>query len=184
MKHLQTYTLFERVSKETKLFESVSDDAYEKWLKAKTEYDAKISELKSEYLEGVKQCMFDLTDNFDHTSKVILADNFRPNSGGDLVAKFKFKVTKDRIDEFFDTLEELEETVKSYISQYRRIQVSEISFRGGREGLEGIEGNEVGRLHHQNPYSLKDIRKKVKKEIEGYESYKLNLAGIVISVEI
>ena len=70
MKHLQTYTLFERVSKETKLFESVSDDAYEKWLKAKTEYDAKISELKSEYLEGVKQCMFDLTDNFDHTSKV------------------------------------------------------------------------------------------------------------------
>ena len=62
--------------------------------------------------------------------------------------------------------------------------MSEISFRGGREGLEGIEGNEVGRLYHQNPYSLKDIRKKVKKEIEGYESYKLNLAGIVISVEI
>lgn len=37
MKYLQTY----------KLFESVSDDAYEKWLKAKTEYDAKISELKN-----------------------------------------------------------------------------------------------------------------------------------------
>lgn len=174
MKHLQTY----------KLFESVSDDAYEKWLKAKTEYDAKISELKSEYLEEVKQCMFDLTDSFNHTSKVTLADNFRPNSGGDLVAKFKFKVSKDRIDEFFDTLEGLEETVKSYISQYRRIQVSEISFRGGREGVEDIEGNEVGRIHHQNPYSLKDIKEKIDKEIKGYESYKLNLAGIIISVEI
>lgn len=174
MKYLQTY----------KLFESVSDDAYEKWIKAKTEYDAKISELKSEYLEGVKQCMFDLTDNFDHTSSVRLDKDFRPDSGGDLVAKFKFKVTKDRIDEFFDTLEGLEETVKSYISQYRRIQVSEISFRGGREGLEGIEGNELGRLYRQHAYSLKDIRERVKKEIEGYESYKLNLAGIIIVVEI
>lgn len=174
MRYLKTY----------KLFESVSDDAYEKWISAKTEYDAKISELKAEYLEGVKQCMFDLTDNFNHTSSVTLDKDFRPNSGGDLVAKFKFKVSKDRIDEFFDTLEGLEETVKSYISQYRRIQVSEISFRGGREGVEDIEGNEVGRLYHQNPYSLKDIRKKVKKEIEGYESYKLNLAGIVIEVEI
>ena len=174
MKHLQTF----------KLFESVSDDAYEKWIKAKTEYDAKISELKSEYLEGVKQCMFDLTDNFDNTSSVKLDKDFRPNSGGDLVAKFKFKVTRDRIDEFFDTLDGLEETVKSYISQYRRIQVSEISFRGGREGLEGIEGNELGRLYRQHAYSLKDIREKVKKEIEGYESLKLNLAGIIIVVEI
>ena len=174
MKYLQTY----------KLFESVSDDAYEKWIKAKTEYDAKISELKSEYLEGVKQCMFDLTDNFDHTSSVTLDKDFRPDSGGDLVAKFKFKVTKDRIDEFFDTLEGLEETVKSYISQYRRIQVSEISFRGGREGLEGIEGNELGRLYRQHAYSLRDIRDRVKKEIEGYESYKLKLAGIIIVVEI
>ncbi len=174
MRYLQTY----------KLFESVSDDAYEKWIKAKTEYDAKISELKSEYLEAVKQCMFDLTDSFNHTSSVTLDKDFRPDSGGDLVAKFKFKVTKDRIDEFFDTLEGLEETVKSYISQYRRIQVSEISFRGGREGVEDIEGNEVGRFHHQHRYSLKDIREKVKKEIDGYESYKLNLAGVVIEVEI
>ena len=174
MKYLQTY----------KLFESVSDDAYEKWIKAKTEYDAKISELKSEYLEGVKQCMFDLTDSFNHTSSVTLDKDFRPDSGGDLVAKFKFKVPKDRIDEFFDTLEGLEETVKSYISQYRRIQVSEISFRGGREGLEGIEGNELGRLYRQHAYSLRDIRDRVKKEIEGYESYKLNLAGTIIVVEI
>jgi len=174
MKHLQTY----------KLFESVSDDAYEKWIKAKTEYDAKISELKSEYLEAVKQCMFDLTDSFNHTSSVTLDKDFRPDSGGDLVAKFKFKVTKDRIDEFFDTLEGLEETVKSYISEYRRIQVSEISFRGGREGLEGIEGNELGRLYRQHAYSLRDIRDRVKKEIEGYESYKLKLAGIIIVVEI
>jgi len=128
--------------------------------------------------------MFDLTDNFDNTSSVKLDKDFRPNSGGDLVAKFKFKVTRDRIDEFFDTLDGLEETVKSYISQYRRIQVSEISFRGGREGLEGIEGNEVGRFHHQNSYSLKEIREKIEKEIKGYESYKLKLAGIIIVVEI
>lgn len=174
MRYLQTY----------KVFESVSDDPYEKWIKAKTEYDTKISELKSEYLEGVKQCMFDLTDSFDNTSSVTLDKDFRPNSGGDLIAKFKFKVTRDRIDEFFDTLEGLEDTVKSYISQYRRILVDSISFRGGRGGVEEIEGNEVGRLYHKHAYSLKDIREKVDNEIKGYESYKLNLAGIVIEVEI
>ena len=169
MRYLQTY----------KLFESVSDDAYDKWIKAKTEYDAKISELKAEYLEGVKQCMFDLTDPFDHTSSVTLDKDFRPNSGGDLVAKFKFKVPTNRIDEFFDTLEEMEETVKSYISEYRRIQISYISFRGG--------------LYRQNAYSLKDIRERIEQEIKKYESDKLNLvksdakveiAGVVIEVEI
>ena len=160
MRYLQTY----------KLFESVSDDAYDKWIKAKTEYDVKISELKAEYLEGVKQCMFDLTDSFNHTSSVTLDKDFRPNSGGDLVAKFKFKVPTNRIDEFFDTLEEMEETVKSYISEYRRIQISSISFRG-----------EVNR---QNAYSLKDIRESIEQEIKKYESDKLNLAGVVIEVEI
>ena len=169
MRYLQTY----------KLFESVSDDAYDKWIKAKTEYDAKISELKAEYLEGVKQCMFDLTDSFNHTSSVTLDKDFRPNSGGDLVAKFKFKVPTNRIDEFFDTLEEMEETVKSYISEYRRIQISYISFRGG--------------LYRQNAYSLKDIRERIEQEIKKYESDKLNLvksdakveiAGVVIEVEI
>lgn len=160
MRYLQTY----------KLFESVSDDAYDKWIKAKTEYDVKISELKAEYLEGVKQCMFDLTDSFNHTSSVTLDKDFRPNSGGDLVAKFKFKVPTNRIDEFFDTLEEMEETVKSYISEYRRIQISYISFRGG--------------LYRQNAYSLKDIRESIEQEIKKYESDKLNLAGVVIEVEI
>ncbi len=174
MRYLQTY----------KLFESVSDDAYEKWLKAKTEYDAKISELKSEYLEEVKQCMFDLTDSFNHTSSVTLADNFRQNSGGDLVAKFKFDVRTEKIDHFFDTLEGLEDTVKSFISQYRRIQISSFSFIGGRNADPWVTRNEVGRFHSQNIYSLKDIREKIHKEIKGYQSYGLNLAGIVITVEI
>ena len=174
MKYLQTY----------KLFESVSDDAYEKWLSAKAEYDAKISELKSEYLEGVKQCMFDLTDSFNHTSSVTLDKDFRPNSGGDLVAKFKFKVPTNRIDEFFDTLEEMGETVKSYISEYRRIQISSISFRGGSGDVQELDGNEVGLMYRQNPYSIKEIREKVEKEVTNYQSKFINMAGIIISVEI
>jgi len=169
MRYLQTY----------KLFESVSDDAYEKWISAKTEYDAKISELKAEYLEGVKQCMFDLTDNFNHTSSVKLSDNFRKNSGGDLVAKIKFDVITDRIDEFFDILEEMEETVKSYISQYRRIQISSVNFMAGDEA-----GSIVGTLYRQNIYSIKEVRKNIKKQIEGYKNHQRVVTGVVIEVEI
>lgn len=173
MKYLQTY----------KLFESISDDAYEKWVSAKTEYDAKISELKKEYLEGVSQCMFDLTDEFNHTSSVKLADNFRQNSGGDLVAKFKFDVKTEKIDHFFDTLEGLEDTVKSFISQYRRIQISSISFIGGNNDDPWSARTEVSRIYKQNIYSLKDIKERVDGEIKKYQS-RLNFAGIVITVEI
>ena len=169
MKYLQTY----------KLFESVSDDAYEKWLSAKTEYDAKISELKSEYLEGVKQCMFDLTDNFNHTSSVTLDKDFRPNSGGDLVAKFRFDVRTDRIDEFFDTLDEMEETVKSFISQYRRIQISSLSFMAGPDSR-----IQLGEMYRQNVYSLNEVKKKIRTQIEGYQGYQRVVTGIVIVVEI
>jgi hypothetical protein len=169
VKHLKTY----------KLFEAVSDDAYEKWISAKTEYDAKISELKAEYLEGVKQCMFDLTDSFNHTSSVTLDKDFRPNSGGDLVAKFKFKFPTNRIDEFFDTLEEMEETVKSFISQYRRIQISSVNFMTGDDGR-----SELGRLYRQNIYSIKEVRTKIKEQIEGYKTYQRVATAVVIEVEI
>ena len=169
MKYLQAY----------KLFESVSDDAYEKWLSAKTEYDAKISELKSEYLEGVKQCMFDLTDNFNHTSSVTLDKDFRPNSGGDLVAKFRFDVRTDRIDEFFDTLEEMEETVKSFISQYRRIQISSVIFMTGDDAR-----IQLGQIYRQSFYSINEVKKKIRAQIEGYQSYQRVVTGIVIVVEI
>lgn len=169
MKYLQTY----------KLFESVSDDAYEKWISAKTEYDAKISELKAEYLEGVKQCMFDLTDNFNHTSSVTLDKDFRPNSGGDLVAKFRFDVRTDRIDEFFDTLDEMEETVKSFISQYRRIQISSVNFMTGDDVR-----IKLGEMYRQNVYSLNEVKKKIRAQIEGYQGYQRVVTGIVIVVEI
>ena len=169
MKYLKTY----------KLFESVSDDAYDKWIKAKTEYDAKISELKSEYLEGVKQCMFDLTDNFNHTSSVTLDKDFRPNSGGDLVAKFKFDVRTDRIDEFFDTLEETGETVKSFISQYRRIQISSVSFMDGPDSR-----IQLGQIYRQSFYSINEVKKNIRAQIEGYQGYQRVVTGIVIVVEI
>jgi hypothetical protein len=123
--------------------------------------------------------MFDLTDSFNHTSSVTLADNFRQNSGGDLVAKFKFKVSKDRIDEFFDTLEEMEETVKSFISQYRRIQISSVNFMTGDD-----RRSELGRLYRQNIYSIKEVRKNIKKQIEGYKTYQRVVTGVVIEVEI
>ena len=52
MRYLQTY----------KLFESVNDDAYEKWVKVKADYDKGIKEIKDEYLKGVSDCLYDLTD--------------------------------------------------------------------------------------------------------------------------
>ena len=86
-----------RYLKKWKLFESISDDAYEKFSKAKSEYNDKIELIKREYLEEVSECMFDLTDEFDNTSSVEIKN-------GNIFAKFNFDVKPDRIDDFFNII--------------------------------------------------------------------------------
>ena len=111
-----------RYLKKWKLFESISDVAYEKFTKAKSEYNDKIEIIKREYLEEVSECMFDLTDEFENKSSVEIKD-------GNILAKFKFDVKPDRIDDFFNIIENLQDLVKSYISEDKRFIISNAEFK-------------------------------------------------------
>jgi hypothetical protein len=142
-----------RYLKTYKLFESVNDDTYEKWIKIKADYDKGVKEVKDEYLKGVSDCLYDLTDYYEYTSKVEIRD-FSKSDGeywkfiGNVVAKFEFKVPIDKVDEFFDTLIELDELVKSHVSKYRRIIVKDFDIQ-------------ITTLHKLEIYSLDDVYSKV-----------------------
>lgn len=143
MRYLQTY----------KLFESVNDDAYEKWTKVKADYDKGVKEVKDEYLKGVSDCLLDLTDYYEYTSEVEIKDFSKSDEEywrfiGNVNAKFKFKVPIDKVEEFMDTLIELDELVKSHISKHRRIVVKifDIVFT---------------RLYRLETYSLENVKSKV-----------------------
>jgi hypothetical protein len=143
VRYLQTY----------KLFESVNDDAYEKWVKVKSDYDKGVQEIKDEYLKGVSDCLYDLTDDYDFTSKVEIIDFSKSNDEywkfmGNLVAKFEFKVPIDKINDFFETLFEIDELVKSHVSRYRRIIVKDFDIQ-------------ITTLHKLEIYSLDDVYSKV-----------------------
>jgi len=143
MKYLQTY----------KLFESVNDDVYEKWTKVKSDYDKGVKEIKDEYLKGVSDCLLDLTDYYEYTSEVEIRDFSKSNEEywrfiGNVVAKFKFEVPIDKINDFFDTLIELDELVKSHVSRYRRILVKDFDIQ-------------ITTLHKLETYSLDDVYSKV-----------------------
>jgi hypothetical protein len=143
VRYLQTY----------KLFESVNDDAYEKWTKVKADYDKGVKEVKDEYLKGVSDCLLDLTDYYEYTSEVEIKDFSKSDEEywrfiGNVNAKFKFKVPIDKVEEFMDTLIELDELVKSHISKHRRIVVKifDIVFT---------------RLYRLETYSLENVKSKV-----------------------
>jgi hypothetical protein len=147
MKHLKKY----------KLFESVNDDAYEKWAKVKADYDKGLKEIKDEYLKGVSECLYDLTDHYDFTSKVEIRDFSKSEEEywkfiGNVIAKFKFEVPIEKFEEFFDTLIELNDLVKSHVSKHRRIIVKQFN----------IQLNGVIRLE---TYSLEDVKSKLMKEL-------------------
>ena len=143
MKHLKTY----------KLFESVNDDAYEKWAKVKSDYDKGVKDIKDEYLKGVSDCLYELTDYYDYTSEVEVRDFSKSDEEywkfiGNIVAKFKFEVPIEKIEEFFDTLIELDELVKSHISKHRRIIVKSFNIQ-------------ITYLHKLEIYSLDMVKSKV-----------------------
>ena len=173
MKHLQTY----------KLFESISDDAYEKFSKAKSEYNDKIELIKREYLEEVSQCMFDLTDGFDHTSSVVIKGF--GDGRGNIFAKFNFDIKPDRIEDFFNTIDDLTDLVKSYISEDKRVIISNVEFKSNNRpdrdpGILG-DGTTITTLHRL-PTEINDTKVKIVTEIERLKNR--NLGTILITLII
>ncbi len=176
MRYLQTY----------KLFESVNDDVYEKWAKVKSDYDKGVKEIKDEYLKGVSDCLHDLTDDYDFTSMVEVKDFSTSDDEywkfiGNVVAKFEFKVPVEKFNDFFNTLIELDELVKSHISQHRRIIVNSIDLR-----IESV-GSTV-KLNKLAIYSLDKVKSslmdtlnepRIKRVIDNYRGVHL-----LIEVEI
>ena len=167
-----------RYLKKWKLFESISDDAYEKFSKAKSEYNDKIELIKREYLEEVSECMFDLTDEFDNTSSVEIKNS-------NIFAKFNFDVKPDRIDDFFNIIEDLQDLAKSYISEDKRFIISNAEFKSNNKpdrdpGILG-DGNTITTLHRL-PNEINDVKVKIIKEIERLNNR--NLGKILITLVI
>ena len=166
MRYLQTY----------KLFESVNDDAYEKWVKVKADYDKGVKEIKDEYLKGVSDCLYELTDYYDYTSKVEVRDFSKSdeeywNFIGNVVAKFKFEVPIEKIEEFFDTLIELDELVKSHISRHRRILVKDFDIQ-------------ISNLYKLEIYSLDDVKSKVMDVLDEPRTKRSDIKLSTIQIEI
>jgi hypothetical protein len=166
VRYLQTY----------KLFESVNDDAYEKWVKVKADYDKGVKEIKDEYLKGVSDCLYELTDYYDYTSKVEVRDFSKSdeeywNFIGNVVAKFKFEVPIEKIEEFFDTLIELDELVKSHISQHRRILVKDFDIQ-------------ISNLYKLEIYSLDDVKSKVMDVLNEPRTKRSDVKLSTIQIEI
>ncbi len=171
MRYLQTY----------KLFESVNDDAYEKWIKIEDDYDRGLREVRDEYLKGVSDCLHDLTDIYDFTSKSIIRDYSKSDDEywkfiGNLISEFRFNVPLNSVDDFFETLIEVDETVKSHISEYRRITIENVYFMNGSDVIFNITKSGI--------YSIEDVRKKVSEELERYISRKYNIQYLKITIQI
>ena len=172
MRYLQTY----------KLFESVNDDAYEKWIKVKADYDKGVKEIKDEYLKGVSDCLYDLTDFYGHTSKVEIRDYSKSDEEywkfiGNLISEFSFDVPIEKFNEFFDTLIELDELVKSHISPYRRILVKSFSIIGN-------SGDEISRLYKLQIYSLDDVKSKALENLQRFSKGQYRLKDLKIAIEV
>ena len=167
-----------RYLKKWKLFESISDDAYEKFAKARSEYNNKIELIKREYLEEVSECMFDLTDEFDNTSSVEIKNS-------NIFAKFNFDIKPDRIDDFFNIIEDLQDLVKSYISEDKRFIISNAEFKSNNKpdrdpGILG-DGTTITTIHRL-PNEINDAKVKIIKQIELLNNR--NLGKILITLVI
>jgi hypothetical protein len=162
--------------KKYKLFESVNDDVYLKWAKVKSDHDKGVEEIKAEYLKGVSDCLLDLTDYYEYTSKVEIRDFSKSDEEywkfiGNVIAKFKFEVPIDKVEEFMDTLIELNELVKSHISKHRRIVFK--SFDIWITNLSKLEA-----------YSLNDVKSKVMDILDEPRTKRSDVKLATIQIEI
>jgi hypothetical protein len=165
-----------RYLKTYKLFESVNDDVYEKWAKVKSDYNKGIEEIKVEYLKGVSDCLLDLTDYYEYTSEVEIKDFSKSDEEywrfiGNVNAKFKFEVPIDKVEEFMDTLTELDELVKSHISKHRRIIVKHFDIQ-------------ISNLYKLEIYSLDDVKSKVVDVLNEPRTKRSDVKLATIEIEI
>jgi hypothetical protein len=122
--------------------------------------------------------MFDLTDEFENKSSVEIKD-------GNILAKFKFDVKPDRIDDFFNIIENLQDLVKSYISEDKRFIISNAEFKSNNRpdrdpGILG-DGTTMTNLHRL-PNEINDVKVKIITEIERLKNK--NLGTILITLVI
>jgi hypothetical protein len=172
-----------RYLKKWKLFESISDDSLEKLSIVQREYNEKVLQIKKEYLELISECMFDLTDEFDHTSEVNLRIKGILGERHDLVTKFKFDVKIDRVDDFFNILEGLRELINSHVG--REFIIDSIEFKTGKIG--NLDSTTLLTLLQLNNSHLSDIREKVmsyKESISSRTKSRKSLSKIVIFLTI
>jgi hypothetical protein len=118
MKHLKKY----------QLFESITDDIFEKINKLRQDFDNGIKELKSEYAKAVSDCLHEITDDYDFQSHLIMGDNFTNDITPDHISiLYTFtKIPVDKFDEFFEKLSSISDLVKSYVSEEKDIKPLEV----------------------------------------------------------
>jgi len=88
-----------------------------------------------------------------------------------VVAKFKFEVPIDKVEEFMDTLIELDELVKSHISQHRRIVVKIFDIK-------------ISILNKLAIYSLEDVKSKVMEVLNEPRTQRSDVKFATIVIEI
>jgi hypothetical protein len=122
--------------------------------------------------------MFDLTDEFENKSSVEIKD-------GNILAKFKFDVKPDRIDDFFNIIENLQDLVKSYISEDKRFIISNAEFKSNNRpdrdpGILG-DGTTMTNLHRL-PNEINDVKVKIITEIERLKNKNLGIILITLVI--
>ena len=161
MKFLKTYKVFESI-----------DDFYNKLSKAKEDYNNRVSEIKNEYVKDVKHYILELTDDYSYE----LYDTVV--KGSSIISEFRFDVPKNKVDDFFSSLESVDDIIKSVSDGLKTIKVKEIYFVRSKSPNYGPIG---GKLEMPDNIRLSSIKEAVKKKLESLDCVIIN--GSKINIE-
>jgi hypothetical protein len=167
--------------KKYQLFESITDDAFERLNKLKQDFERGIRETKNEYVKAVSDCLYDIIDNYDFTTDVKLDDKML-SIGGDLNQQnisnlisisYRFpKITIEKFDNFFETLSSLTDLVKDHVSEEKDIVPTAIA-------LNNENGKGVVFKSFRSSETLQDIKIWVDKNLEHISDQVKSVALIV-----
>jgi hypothetical protein len=166
--------------KKYQLFESITDDAFEKLNKLKQDFENGIEEVKTEYVKSVSDCLHDITDNYDFTTSLKLDDKML-SIGGELnlsnliSISYRFpKIPIEKFDDFFETLSGLTDLVKDHVSEEKDIVPTAIA-------LNNENGKGVVFKSFRSSETLQDIKIWVEKNLE-YVSDRVKSVGLIIKI--
>jgi hypothetical protein len=167
--------------KKYQLFESITDDAFERLNKLKQDFERGIRETKNEYVKAVSDCLYDIIDNYDFTTDVKLDDKML-SIGGDLNQQnisnlisisYRFpKIPIEKFDNFFETLSSLTDLVKDHVSEEKDIVPTAIA-------LNNENGKGVVFKSFRSSETLQDIKIWVDKNLEHISDQVKSVALIV-----